>query len=221
MSHRTRQNGLHDAAACGPHVAHVGCPRQQTGVVDAAHVAALFGHDLAEFLQCRAAVQRVEQDNAGIFRRDRRPCQSQHLDRERLGHRPQVCRSVPAHRLDAFAHLERIAAGIAQRSVHGREQRHDGNPCGLAERDHGARQLQPAIEFREECTAAALHVQHEARESFRQLLAHDAGGDQLNALHRRRGIAQGVEPSISGRDFRGLADQRTSDAFQLRRSPRQ
>src|SRR5438105_12051587 len=39
-------------------------------------------------------------------------------------------------------------------------------------RSHGARELERAIERRHERARAVLHVEHEAGESFRELLAH-------------------------------------------------
>ena len=91
-----------------------------------------------------------------------------------------------------------------------------GTPAACAKRDHRPGQFEAALELRQEGTASRLHVEHEPGEALRQLLAHDAGGDQLDALHRGGGITQRVQATIRRCDLRGLSDQRTTDRVQLR-----
>jgi hypothetical protein len=85
-----------------------------------------------------------------------------------------------------------------------------------AELDHRARQLETALELWQERARAAFDVEHEAREPFREFLAHDAGSDEWDGLHRRRCISECVHLSIGRRDLARLTDEHAAESLELR-----
>ena len=133
----------------------------------------------------------------------------------------QIRRALALERVDRFLDLERVAARAAERPIHRGDERDDRTAVIGAEPDHRLRQLELALERREERAAAALHVEHEAGEILRELLAHDARGDERDGLDRRRRVAQRVHLPVGRRDLRRLADQRAADRVELRRASRQ
>ena len=50
-----------------------------------------------------------------------------------------------------------------------------------------------------------------ACEAAGELLGQDRGGDQRDALDRRRDVADRVEPAVGGRQIVGLADDGAAD----------
>ena len=84
-----------------------------------------------------------------------------------------------------------------------------------AELDHRRRQLELSFEFRKERARAALHVEHEPRQPFRELLAHDARRDEGDRFDGPRRVAQRVHLLVGGRDLVGLADQRAAELLDL------
>ncbi len=84
-----------------------------------------------------------------------------------------------------------------------------------AELDHHVGQLEHAVEIGDERARSALHVEHEAVEILRELLAHDARGDERNRLDGRGGVAQRVHLLVGGRDLGRLADHRAAVLLDL------
>ena len=117
--------------------------------------------------------------------------------------------------MDRLFRLERISARAAERPVHCRQQRDHRTSVRRAERDHQLRELESAVERLQKRSRAALHVEHEASQTLRELLAHDARRDQRNRLHGRRRVAKRVQPSIDRRDLSRLAQEHAPDAIQL------
>ena len=58
---------------------------------------------------------------------------------------------------------------------------------------------------------AGLHVEHQRAEPGGELLRQDRGGDEVDRLHRRGDVADGVEAAVGGGDVVGLADDGAAD----------
>jgi hypothetical protein len=126
-------------------------------------------------------------------------------------------RALAAQGEHALLDLERVAAGAAERAVHRREQRDGGAAVVGAQLDHRAREVEPAVELGDERARPALHVEHEAGEPFRELLAHDARRDERDGLDGPGDVAQRVHLAVGRGDLRGLADERAAEALELAR----
>ena len=59
-----------------------------------------------------------------------------------------------------------------------------------------------------EGATAGLDVEDEGVEVFGELLAHDAGGDEVGGLDGAGVVAEGVEDAVGGDEGGGLADER-------------
>ena len=66
-----------------------------------------------------------------------------------------------------------------------------------------------------ERAVADLDVEHDRVGAGRDLLRHDARGDQRDVVDRRRHVAQRVEQLVGGNEVRGLADDREADLAHL------
>src|SRR5205814_8960746 len=92
-------------------------------------------------------------------------------------------------------------------------------PHQLSYFGHGRRDLLRFLPRLHERAAPKFHVEHQAIEIFRQLLAHDAGHDQRLGRHRARDVAQSIELLIGGTNVVRLSDHENADALQLRERP--
>ena len=113
-------------------------------------------------------------------------------------------------------HFQSIADCQSQGLVHIADEGY--RPCSHAVTDihQGLRQLGGFFKVLHESAFAHLDIQHQSVNAFCQFLAHDAGANERNALHRGRHIPQSIKPAIRRSDFLGLADQSTATALQNR-----
>src|ERR671925_1756178 len=123
----------------------------------------------------------------------------------------QVGRPVAAERLYRLADLERVSHRAPERLVHVGELA-DDLPIGAApELEHRLGELSRVVERLHEGAVADLDVEDDRVRPGRDLLGHDARGDQRDVLDRRRDVAQGVQLLVGGDELRGLADDREAD----------
>ena len=102
----------------------------------------------------------------------------------------------------------------AQRLIHVGDQRDDLLAHTLAGFDHQFGEKDGVLFVLHEGARAGLDIEHQRVDSFRQLLAHDRGADQVRTLHRAGDVAQRVEFAIGGRDFGSLADHGAAAGFE-------
>ena len=115
-----------------------------------------------------------------------------------------------------FGHFQGVADGAAQRLVHIGDQGDHIAPGGAPDGHHFLGQLARLGVFGGEGAAAHFDIQHDALGAAGQLLAHDAGGNQGDAVDRRRHVTQGVELAIGRREVGTLSGEGESDLFYLR-----
>ncbi|OQA33477.1 MAG: hypothetical protein BWY56_02048 [Acidobacteria bacterium ADurb.Bin340] len=111
---------------------------------------------------------------------------------------------LPAEDLHRLHHLQRVSDRPAQGLFHARDERLDLHAVGLAHGHHALGQGASILAGLHEGAAAALHIQHQGIAASGELLGHDAGGDEGDALYRRRDIAQRVELAVGRADVAGL-----------------
>ena len=120
-------------------------------------------------------------------------CQTQHLLGQRHGQVNDVGGAAAGEDLDGLTDLECVADCEPQRGGHVGQQRRGLDPGRLAQVDHGPRQLLRLGQVLHEGTRSDLDVEDESFGAFGDLLRHDRGGDERNAVDRRGGVAQCVE----------------------------
>src|ERR671923_234420 len=128
----------------------------------------------------------------------------------------QVGRPVAAERLHRLADLERVSHRAPERLVHVGELADDLTIGAAPELEHRLGELSRVVERLHEGAVADLDVEDDRVRPGRDLLGHDARGDQRDVLDRRRDVAQGVQLLVGGDELRGLADDREADVAHLR-----
>ena len=104
--------------------------------------------------------------------------------------------------VDALGHFERVADGAAERRVHRGDDRFGPDPGRGADRHQRLGQLAGCRERLHERAAAGLDVEHERVDPLGDLLAHDRGADEGNALDRAGDVAQRVQLLVGRCDLR-------------------
>ena len=123
----------------------------------------------------------------------------------------QIRRAVPVQRLHRLRHLDGVAGGAAQRLVHVGDERRRPFARAGADVDHRLRQGQRVLLGLHKGAGAGLNVQQNRICTGGNLLAHDAGGDQRQAVHRGGDVPQSVNLLVRHRQLPTLADQRDAD----------
>ena len=127
-----------------------------------------------------------------------------------------IRRTVAFQHLDALDDFERVPHRAAEGRIHPGDDRFRRHAGGVAER-HQRLGKAPRIGFRlHERAAAGLHVEDERVDPFGDLLAHDRGADEGNALDGPGDIPQRVELLVRRRDLGGLPDHHAADPRQRR-----
>ena len=146
----------------------------------------------------------------------RRPSRNkQHLNTESVAYLEQIRRTLSLQCVDRLFDLERVATGASEGAIHGRDQGDNGAIVIRAKLDHRFGKLKVALELRQKGPAAAFDVDDETREVFRELLAHDGGGNERDRLDGGRGVSEGVHLPVGGRDLLRLAHERATNRRQL------
>ena len=131
----------------------------------------------------------------------RSEAEAQLFRRQREG---EVGREV-LEEFEALLHLDPVAGETAERLVHGGEQGDGAGAGQLAGLDHQAgEQLRVGI-LRHEGAGAGLDVEHQRVQAGRELLAHDAGGDQVGRFDGAGMVAQRIKNAVGRNQGRRLA----------------
>ena len=138
-----------------------------------------------------------------------------HAGREFKRETSQIHRAGILQGLRNFHHFERIADGKAERLIHIGDQRLHLTVETAANAHHHLRQAPGFHLTFHEGARAHLYVEHDRIQAHGDLLRHDRTGNQRNAFHRRRRIAQRVQLAVRGRDLRRLANKRQTGFPQL------
>ena len=128
----------------------------------------------------------------------------------------QIHRAGILQGLRNFHYFQRIADGEAKRLIHIGDQRLHLAIETAANAHHHLRQTPGFHLPLHEGARAHLYVEHDRVQAHSDLLRHDRTGNQRNAFHRRRRIAQRVQLAVRGRDLRRLANKRQTGFPQLR-----
>ncbi len=118
----------------------------------------------------------------------------------------QILRALASQHFDDFDHFQRVADHLPKRLIHVGDQRDDLLSHALAGLDHEFGKESRILFALHEGTGAGLHIEHERIDALREFLAHDRRANQIRTLDGAGYVAQGVEFSIGGSDFCGLAD---------------
>ena len=139
-------------------------------------------------------------------RRDQHPRREPH--RQLL----EILRPAPLERLDRFDRLRASCrpggrAAHPWRVISASVRTPDALP--IATSDSASRRESSGVFMN--APLARLHVEHQAADALRDLLAHDRRADERDALDRAGDVAQRVELPIGRGDLGGLADQGAAD----------
>ena len=172
---------------------------------------------MAELLQRVAVAQEPLGTRLPVYGVWLQPAQRERLPRQRTHQRleARVRGQIRAQRLNRFAHLQRVADRVAQRLAHVGQHRVRAPSRACADAHERLRQLRGAFARGHKRACADLHIEQDVPRAARELLAHDAGGNQRDALHRRCGVAQGVEQLICRRKARRLTRQAAANPLHL------
>ena len=141
--------------------------------------------------------------------------QGEHLPRQRDGQLDDIRRSAAREHLDRLAHLVRVADGEPEGRVHVGEQCRRRDARVGAELDHRARELAGLVDVAHEGAGAELHIEHQRVGALRDLLRHDARGDQRDRLDGAGDIAQRVELLVGRREAGAGGADDGSDVAEL------
>src|SRR6185437_5100928 len=142
--------------------------------------------------------------------------EQQHLRAQRIRYRGEILGRMAAQKLDRLPYLHRVAARVAERTDHRRDERYHRTAAIGAQLDHRLRQLDLAIQLGEKRTAPAFDVEYETCQTLCELLAHYAGRDQRYRLDSSGCVAERVQLPVRRGDLTGLPDERAADAVELR-----
>ena len=101
----------------------------------------------------------------------------------------QVRRPFAVKRGNRLADLERVPDRVPERLVHVGQDACDLQPGVTPELEHHLGQLTRVLDRLHEGAIADLHVEHDRVGAGRDLLRHDAGGDQRHVVDRRGHVA--------------------------------
>ena len=121
--------------------------------------------------------------------------------------RGPIVRSARAFQaFDGFDHLKPVSNGRPQRLIHVGDERDRFLAERIANANECAGQLDRAIVRLHECAATRLHIKDKCITPLSQFLAHDAAGNDGNALHCGRHVSQCVHFSIRRSNLFRLTD---------------
>ena len=193
-----------DACAAGGR----GEPRR---LVDDARVAPLALDELAESIEGRAGVDRALRESAPFVAGIRGAPQYQHFGGEGEGELGRVGGAGAAEDRDRLLDFVGIAAGLAERRVHGCQER-DGWAAGEARGGNEALcQLSRLLGVLHERPFPNFHIEDEAVQPFGELLGEDRRHDEWDRLDGAGHVAERVEHLVGGGEVGGLPPHGDSD----------
>src|SRR6476661_2190470 len=123
----------------------------------------------------------------------------------------EVGGALAAQARDRLADLERVPDRMPERLVHVGEHTDDFAVSMLPQLEHHLRELARVVDGLHERPVADLDVEHDRVGAGRDLLRHDARGDQRHVVDGRGHVAEPVEQLVSRNEVRGLPDDRKPD----------
>src|SRR5579875_2831258 len=118
-----------------------------------------------------------------------------------------ILRPLAVQDSDSLGHLQRIANGAPQWLLHRSNRRYSMHARRPADFDHRCGQFARALRRLHEGAGAKLDIEQEVRAANSQLFAHNARGNEWDALDCSGHIAQGIHLAIRRRQVCGLAGQ--------------
>ena len=178
------------------------------------NIAALCGKHLLALFKGRAVCHCFFRHGTAFFL-GAQPGQQQHIHCQLIADLGQIGRAAALQHLHAFHHFQAVADVVAKGRIHIRDQsRHIAAVVG-ADGNHLLRQLNGLIHGFHKCTVAAGDIQQNGIAARCQLFAHNAAGDQRNAVHGGRYIPQRIHFFICHSQVAALADHRNADFIHL------
>ena len=194
------------AAFLSDDVVRIRCFLELVVIAQHAVVAALSAHHRAERLERRAVLDGLLCHLAALFRRALAD-EVEHVRCELERNLREIGRAVALEHVHRLHDLDAVADAVAERRVHVRNQRNRAAASALADVDHRLRELDGVIERLHERARTRLDVEQNAIGTCRELLAHDGGCNQRDAVDRRRDVAQRIELLVGRCEVAGLADE--------------
>ena len=155
-------------------------------------IAALCCNHLLEFIQCSTGENGFPSQFAAV---DDIPLASQveHIGCQLPADGCQFHRAVTLQRLHRLTYFQCVAYRIAQRSIHIGDQSHGTPSHRFADLHHRFGQAHTIFQCFHKGPAAHLYIQYDTVRSSGNLLGHDAGGNQRDALYGGSDITEGIE----------------------------
>ena len=127
----------------------------------------------------------------------------------------QILRTFSPQRHDRFFHFQDIADGISQRIVHVAEHGLDIAAEVSSDFLHAGAQLFCLRPFAHERTFSVFDIEQDGAAAGGDLLGHDAGSDQRQAVHGPAHITQCIQHAVSRHQFAALGADGQADLLDL------
>ena len=194
-----------EPVARSAHLRYMGCLCKARGIPQDGAVTALGLYHLAELLKGRPAVNLALRECTTLVERTL-ACEQEHVCRELKTGVGDVCGCGAPQDLDSLDDFEGVSYLMAERAIHVGDERDGGAAHVLTNVYHGLSKGDGIVCGLHEGAAAALYVQNDGVGTRGDLLAHDARGDERNAVDGGRDVAEGVQALVRRHEVSRLAD---------------